>query len=441
MGEDTYTCFVDFRKAFDTVDRELLWEKLMMYGITGNFLNCLKAMYQGYECSVEVNHQCTPYFSVDQGVKQGCLLSPSLFNLFINDVLSRLNVSGLGVDCGEMINISILAYADDLVLIAPDSSKLQTLLNKLNSWCVSNGITINPSKTKIIHFRSKHRPGSKVQFSCGDHLSEYCDEYKYLGFWMNEHLTLNTTLQKTSLASRRALACLIAKGKEIGGFHYDTFYYLYHALVAPVMDYSSCVWGYEQHSQLETVQNSALRYFLCVGKYHPISALHGDMGWVPDVYRHHFEAIKWWLRMRSYEDNRIAKKVYLWSMQLAEKGLKNWCWNIKKLTICMQIPEIYSLKEPKDFHLPSAMHDIKCKLVYIANESWAQKLNQPVQNTETGGKLRYYKLFKADPSPAGYVLAPLSPGQRWVLASLRAGCLPLAVETAWAVPFTKGSRA
>ena len=58
-----------------------------------------------------------------------------------------------------------------------------------------------------------------------------------------------------------------------------------------------------------------------------------------------------------------------------------------------------------------------------------RETKQPSKNTETGGKLRYYKLIKTDPTPAHFVLAPLTPGQRWILASLRAGCLPLAVET------------
>ena len=62
----------------------------------------------------------------------------------------------------------------------------------------------------------------------------------------------------------------IGKAKEISGFHYNTFYHLYHTLVAPVMDYSSCIWGYRCQSNIETIQNSALRFYLSAGKHHPI---------------------------------------------------------------------------------------------------------------------------------------------------------------------------
>ena len=65
-----------------------------------------------------------------------------------------------------------------------------------------------------------------------------------------------------------------------------------------------------------------MRSFLGVGKYHPITALQGDMGWAPCVYRHYFEILKWWGKIRSYTDNRLTKQVFLWSMDMAERGYK-----------------------------------------------------------------------------------------------------------------------
>ena len=120
LGKETFGCFVDFRKAFDSVNHDLLWNKLNQYGINGNFLHSLyiQAMYSGFQYAVEVNNKCTPYFTLNCGVKQGCPLSPSLFSLFINDLLVDLNASGLGVDCGGYTNIPVLGYADDTALFA-----------------------------------------------------------------------------------------------------------------------------------------------------------------------------------------------------------------------------------------------------------------------------------------------------------------------------------
>ena len=69
-------------------------------------------------------------------------------------------------------------------------------------------------------------------------------------------------VDKVALAARRSLGSLIAKSKENGGFSAQTYSYLYSTLVTPVIDYSCCVWGYEKHSPLESMQGNAMRYFL-----------------------------------------------------------------------------------------------------------------------------------------------------------------------------------
>ena len=78
-------CFIDLKKAFDSVNRNLLWYKLQLYGLSGALLNNITALYKRVEYSLEINDHQTKYFEVKRGVKQGCILSPTLFNIFIND--------------------------------------------------------------------------------------------------------------------------------------------------------------------------------------------------------------------------------------------------------------------------------------------------------------------------------------------------------------------
>ena len=114
-------------------------------------------------------------------------------------------------------------------------------------------------------------------------------------------------------------------------------------------------------------------------------------------------------------------------MDLAKKGLKNWCWEVNKLLVCIQLPSLFSNQD--HYATCSTLNHVKDALINMADHKWLSLLNTPSSNSETGGKLRHYRLFKTEPSPAGYVLASLGPGQRWALATLRSGCLPLAVET------------
>ena len=83
-----FSCFVDFQKAFDTIPRDLLFSKLLDHGVTGKFLNILKTLYLNDKCCVKVGNKITDVFEVNQGVKQGCILRPLLFNIFLPDPYS-----------------------------------------------------------------------------------------------------------------------------------------------------------------------------------------------------------------------------------------------------------------------------------------------------------------------------------------------------------------
>ena len=84
-------CFVDFRKAFDKVDHKILWEKIYYYGAGGKFLNIIKSMYEKVKSCVRSKEGLTNFLNYDRGVRQGCLLSPLLFSLYINYLLQCLD--------------------------------------------------------------------------------------------------------------------------------------------------------------------------------------------------------------------------------------------------------------------------------------------------------------------------------------------------------------
>ena len=107
-------------------------------GISGRFLASLQSLYKNVKCTVRVNGQQTDWFEVNCGLKQGCILSPMLFNLFINDLTCHINDVGSGISVGDT-SLSILLYADDIVFMANSELKLQSLLTLLNSG-VSNGV-------------------------------------------------------------------------------------------------------------------------------------------------------------------------------------------------------------------------------------------------------------------------------------------------------------
>ena len=105
------------------------------------------------------------------GLKQGCLLSTTLFNLYINDLSELLDHSGLWVIVNDK-HISHMFYADDLVIFAESAEDLQTQLNALSNWCDLNKMTINVDKTKVTHFRKPSVQRTNFAFMCGNSLIE-----------------------------------------------------------------------------------------------------------------------------------------------------------------------------------------------------------------------------------------------------------------------------
>ena len=146
--KQTFTAFIDFKKAYDSINRNLLWSKLEDLGLAGNILNVIKVIYMDVQYCIRLNGLHTDWFNVRTGLKQGCLLSPLLFNLFNNNLVQTINSLNVGVDIdGE--KVGILLYADDLVLIAENETNLQLMLDTLGIWCRNNNICVNGEKSNI----------------------------------------------------------------------------------------------------------------------------------------------------------------------------------------------------------------------------------------------------------------------------------------------------
>ena len=126
--------FIDFSKAYDKVDRDKLWGCLEQLGVNGKFLDFLQSLYQGTSCQVRVGDMQSRVFEVNIGLRQGCVLSPVLFSLYINGLLKELKEASCGVECGGAV-IPGLLFADDTSLFASDGPGIKNSLDVLVRWC------------------------------------------------------------------------------------------------------------------------------------------------------------------------------------------------------------------------------------------------------------------------------------------------------------------
>jgi hypothetical protein len=304
----TYACFVDARKAFDRVNRECLWFKLQSIGIKGKMYDAVKSLYSNVKCFVKLNGcYVTKPFDITQGVKQGCNISPTLFSIYINDLASELDKLKKGVSFGQN-KLSILMFADDVVLLAENEEDLQSQMNCLLNWCTKWRLDLNLSKTKIVHFRQRYTPLTNFNFYYGTEAITKEAKYKYLGLWFHENLDLNFTVREVAKSASRALGVIIAKFKSSGGMSYHCYTKLYETMVQPVLMYGAALWGTSEHKIIATVQNKACRFFLGLcSKTHNL-ATSGDMGWKSVKCKQMTEVARQSLRIKSLNPDRLTYK-------------------------------------------------------------------------------------------------------------------------------------
>uniref|UniRef100_A0A8B9Y357 RNA-directed DNA polymerase n=1 Tax=Bos mutus grunniens TaxID=30521 RepID=A0A8B9Y357_BOSMU len=149
--KNIYFCFIDYAKAFDCVDHNKLWKILQEMGIP-DYLTCLlRNLYAGQEATVRTGHGTTDWFQIGKGVRQGCILSPCLFNFYADYIMRNagLEEAQAGIKIAGR-NINNLRYADDTTLMAESKEELKSLLMKVKVESAKVGLKLNIQKMKIM---------------------------------------------------------------------------------------------------------------------------------------------------------------------------------------------------------------------------------------------------------------------------------------------------
>ena len=147
-----YACFVDFKKAFDSIWHRALFHKLDQVGISGIFLHLIKDLYKKTKCAVKADNATTIFFAYTKGVRQGCPLSPVLFNMYVNDIFELMNTSNESDIClngDEKLNS--LMYADDLILLAETETGVTVNNDSPKYGLPSHYLLVNSDSPVIIY--------------------------------------------------------------------------------------------------------------------------------------------------------------------------------------------------------------------------------------------------------------------------------------------------
>ena len=241
-GGKLYACFIDLRKAYDTINHDALFYKLRQQNINDNLLKLLNNIYRKSDCAVKINGALTNFFPCKKGLRQGDPLSPLLFNLFINDIFNEIDkVNKHKVSLDDTFCFSTLAYADDIVLFSTTKEGLQSSMNAVGDYCQKWKLNINYKKTKCMRF-TKGNQREKHIFKINNIDIENVSEFKYLGITIGHNsCNFNPTINDLSNKANRALYMLNSKIRLIH-LPIHTALKLFDILILPILLYASEVW-------------------------------------------------------------------------------------------------------------------------------------------------------------------------------------------------------
>ena len=178
-GSNVYVSFLDCSKAFDTISHFGIYIKLMERKVPLCFLKLIIYLYSNLKSRCMWRGSASEYFDVPSGMKQGGIISPRIFSIYMDDLVVRLRERGIGC---HYINLFIAAilYADDICLMAPSRGAMQDMINICQEYCKEYCLSFNVNKSKILLFGNFK--GSEIADIVIDGKTvDVVDEWKYLG--------------------------------------------------------------------------------------------------------------------------------------------------------------------------------------------------------------------------------------------------------------------
>ena len=187
----SHILFIDLKEAYDRVDRHILIRKLEQLKIPNTFVNFLKNYYfEDNISSATARHRTRKQYQ-KRGLRQGCNLSSILFIIYMSELGQRMRNSGVGVKLPDGTVVSILLFADNIILLLDAEEDLTTLKNIMEKWCWDFKMKMSPGKTNIITSIDNFLCLLKDIALDEEDIVEHVKSYKYLG--INQYLTPNKT--------------------------------------------------------------------------------------------------------------------------------------------------------------------------------------------------------------------------------------------------------
>ena len=255
-GSRVYCTFLDASKAFDRLVHSGLFLKMMERNIPFVFLNIIISWYNGLQCQVKWDNHFSEWFSVTAGVRQGGVLSPDFYSIYVDDLISKLEKMNKGCYFHGVFAAAFF-YADDMAILSPSLKGLSSLLHLCEQYCAEWDICLNAKKSRCLYFGKR----TNISYNLILHGKkiEWAEEWSYLGVTLKSGKTFNCSVRERIKKFYRCVNAIL----RIDGYSNDmVMLRLIETHCIPILTYAIeiiHVSDRDEHRQLRVAYNSVFR--------------------------------------------------------------------------------------------------------------------------------------------------------------------------------------
>ncbi|XP_068912463.1 golgin subfamily A member 6-like protein 6 [Tenebrio molitor] len=260
---------MDFKAAFDKVDRVKMFESMRERGISEWLVRKVEEIYARTRNKVKVGEKEGEWFETTKGVRQGCPLSPLLFTIYVADVDEMLRKAQAGGVVVGREKVWSLAFADDMVIVAKSERKMKEMMRNLEKYVRKKKLQVNVEKTKMMVFSKGKRKNEESEWKWEEIKIERVSEFKYLGYTFNERATVRAQVREVVRKANKVVGCVWGIGERMWGGEFGRRMMMFESMVESVLMYGAEIWRWKEQEEVERVQEKYLRWVLGVDRETP----------------------------------------------------------------------------------------------------------------------------------------------------------------------------
>ncbi|KAK6181925.1 hypothetical protein SNE40_009702 [Patella caerulea] len=416
-----YCAFIDFRKAFDCINRCKLFYLLIKNDIHGPMIATLQSIYHIITAKIRINGNLSTPFTCNSGVRQGCILSPWLFGMYINELIEMLKTdSGHEIFINNSINdIFALLFADDLTLFAETVGDLQKRLNMLDKYCLKWNMSMNVDKSNVVVFKNGGGLSHIEKWYYRGIQMKTVNHYKYLGIMFTSRLKWSSCCKTLALHASKSLNTIKHCMLKLGNRNCTLAFKLFDAMVAPILYYGSEIWGLSFQPEIESVQNSFCKWLTCTGQKTTNAITRAGCGRYELSVNYMCRPIKYFLKLKQMENHRLPRQCYEMLYNLDLLGRTNWCSDVKLMLYRLGFGYVWNTQGVGD--TKHFMSVFKMRLQDINFQDRHTFINQ-------SSICEFYSDIKTELFCEPYLNSNLSHVLKFALANLRCSTHTLSIE-------------